>query len=157
MLIKKDYVLSNEMAKKGNIALANFSMFINDIEKRNIKDTVQKFGQATFINTKSEYLPNHFYKILYNNKFTNFENCAVLVYMCKEFQCSKEDLLISGIVKEIFEVQGKQFLRLKEDFISKIKNKTITNISYKDYIDCDFNDEIDGGVKLSKDNYLVWY
>jgi len=147
------------MAVKGNIHIANFSMFVSDIERRNIKDTVLRIGTCTFLNSKSEYLPNNFYKIIYKFKdeFTDFSDKVVIPVFVKEFNCPEKDMLKMPFNPRPVTVQGKRFMQFDKEFFDLFQDKVVTNINQKDYIECKENGDIDGGFKLSNDNYLVWY
>lgn len=156
MLIPKGYILSNEIADKGGIHIANFSTFVKKVEDANIKDAVLKYGNCTFINIYSDYIPKAFLKITGQNKMTPMDDKVLTSFVKSEFKCTlKEFLRIPGS-KEV-KVQGKSFIQLPLEFINTVKDKVLTNINKRDYNDCDLNDDIDGAVKLSNDNYLVWY
>jgi len=164
MLLTNDYVLSNEVSKKGNIHIANFSNFAKYIQDNDIPDTVIKQGNCTFLNMYSMHLPKNFKEIINHNTFTNLQNSVLSTYFCTYFNCLKSDILkVKKTEKNIdvnvteFEIQRKSFLRFNDELAKQLKNVVLTNIPKKDYIECLENSYIEDGIKLSRNNYMVWY
>lgn len=157
MFIPENYVLSNEIADQGGIHIANISNFIKLVTKEGIPDTIIKYGNCTFLNKKSPYLPKTFMKIIFdkNNKITDMSNKLLSSYIQTEFNCTKKEFINGTNSKEV-KVAGKSFIEIQDNILS-IKDKVITNINKEDYEDCLACDDIQGGFKLSKNNYLVWY
>lgn len=164
MLLTEDYVLSNEVSEKGNIHIANFSNFAKHIQENDIQGVVIKQGNCTFLNMYSPYLPKNFREIINSNKFTSLNNSILSTYFCTQFQCLKGEILKAkkteknmDIIINEFKVSKKSFLRF-DDNISSIFNKSIiTNIPKKDFEECIQENYIEDGVRLSRNNYLVWY
>jgi len=157
MIISDNYVLSNEVAEVGGIAIANFSMFNNLCETHNIKGAIEKYGNCTFLNSRSIDVPNNFRKIMQNNKMTDLKNCVLLPYVTSYLQTSKKDFIKIPDVKRVFKVAGKEFAEVSPELADIMKNKVVTNINKEDYEECTINGDIDGSIKLSKNNYMVWY
>jgi hypothetical protein len=157
MVISDNYVLSNEIAQKGNIHIANFSMFQNLCEERNIRGAIEKYGNCTFVNSRSIDVPNNFRKIMQSEEMTDLKNCVLLSYVTSYFQTSKKDFTSLPEVKRVFKVAGKEFAELTPDFADILKNKVVTNVDKKDYEECEKDSLILGSIKLSKNNYIVWY
>jgi len=151
MLIPENYRLSNEIAKNGNIHIANMSMLIKDIEARNISDTMIKYGACTFINIKSSMLPKYIYKAIHAGELTDLSNCILSTTLKKELQCTIKEVLSIPGTKEI-KVQGKSFIQFPKEFIEQLRGKVTTNINKED-----FESEKIDGVQLSKNNFWVWY
>lgn len=159
MLIPKDYILSNEIAKIANIHVANFSMLMNEIEDKGIFDTMVKYGACTFVNKNSSNIPMNIFKHIHKNKgkFTDLEDYILLTYFKNQFEVPQNginDLLKLGIITEVKTVEGKKFIKLRQDITDSLKNKVITNINEKDFNE--FKNEVEG-FKLSKNNFLIWY
>jgi len=157
MVISDHYVLSNEVAQKGNIHIANFSMFQKLCEDRNIRGAVEKYGNCTFLNSRSIDVPNNFRKIMQSEKMTDLKNCVLVSYIVSYFQTTKKDFLKLKDIKRVFKVAGKEFAELTPEFANIMNKKIVTNIDKKDYDECVEDNLINGGVKLSKNNYIVWY
>jgi len=164
MLLTSNYVLSNEVAKKSNIHIANFSNFAKYIQDNDIDNTVIKQGNCTFLNKFSPYLPKNFKEIINSNTFTDLNNCVLKTYFCNYFECSKKDILNAkttenGINVNVtaFKIEGKEFLKFNDELAKQFKNVVLTNITKQDYLECIENNDIKDAIKLSKNNYMVWY
>jgi len=157
MIISDNYVLSNEIAEKGHIHIANFSMFQKLCEDRNIKGAIEKYGNCTFINSRSIDVPNNFRKIMQTEKMTDLKNCVLLSYITSYLETSKANFSKLKDVIRTFKVSGKEFVEVTPELAKIMKNKVVTNINKKDFEECTINGDIDGGIKLSNNNYMVWY
>jgi len=157
MIIPDYYVLSNEVAKKGNIHIANFSMLYKLCTEKNIRNAVVKYGNCTFINSRSIDIPNNLRKIMQSEKMTDLKNCVLMTYIINEFETSKTHFKKLNVVKRVFKVAGKEFAELTPEFADIIRNNVVTNINEKDFNECTKDNIIKGHIKLSKDNYIVWY
>jgi hypothetical protein len=162
MYIPKDYALSNEIAEHADIAIANFSTLRKQMEDHNVDDVIIKYGNCTFVNTKSYMLPNYLRKAVQFN-YTNLENLILISYLTSEFSTTKAEFIKAYIkagygdnVNEI-SVVGKKFLEVSEAFLNETKGKMITNIHKTDLQECISKGYIDNSMQLSKGNYLVWY
>lgn len=150
MIIPKHYALSNEIAKNAKMNIANFSMFL----KENNDDSVAlKYGACTFINTKSDRLPNYFYKAIHAGPLTDLSNCILLSHMRAELDCHEEDILNLKIGNpQKFILLGKKFIRFDKSFIDTINKKVVTTVLKDEFKDLNID-----GVKLNNKRYLVWY
>lgn len=157
MIISNHYVLSNEIAEIAEIAIANFSMFQNLCEERNIRGAVEKYGNCTFINSRSIDVPNNFRKIMQSNDMTDLKNCVLLSYVTAYLDTNKKQFTAIPEVLRTFKVAGKEFAEVTQELADIMKTKVVTNINYKDLLDCSDNNDIEGAIKLSKNNYIVWY
>ncbi len=157
MLIPEGYILSNEISDLGKIHIANFSMFQKLVEDSNARNVTIKYGNCTFVNPDSPFLPNNFRNIIIKNRFTCMDNLVLTTYATQFLECTKKDLINMEHSLGEVKIQGKSFVKLDSNLVKSIRNKTITNINYKDYLECIANNSILGGVKLSKNNYMVWY
>jgi hypothetical protein len=157
MIISDNYVLSNEVAEMGKIEIANFSMFQKLCEDTNIHGAIEKYGNCTFLNSRSMDVPNNFRKIMQNNKMTNLKNCILLSYATSYLQTTKKDFTKMKEVVRVFKVAGKEFVEVSPELADIMKNKVVTNINREDFEECTELGDIDGGIKLSKNNYMVWY
>ena len=157
MVISDNYVLSNEVAQKGNIHIANFSMFQKLCEERNIRGAIEKYGNCTFLNSRSIDVPKNFRKIIQSEKMTDLKNCVLLSYVISYLQTSKADFARLPGVKRTFKVSGKEFAELTPEFANIMKNKVVTNVNKADYHECLRDGDIEDGIELSKNNYIVWY
>ena len=151
MLIPKGYALSNEIAKNGNIHIANMSMLVKELENKNITGAFIKYGGCTFINTKSLNLPKYIYKAIHSGELTDLSDCILLSTFREELGCSEKDAL-SIPDASLVRVEGKKFIKFPSEFIEKLKGKVITSISEKDYLEEDVD-----GIRLSKRMFMVWY
>jgi len=157
MIITDNFKLSNEIAKHGNIHIANFSMFQKLCEDNNTLDAIEKYGNCTFVNSRSMDVPNNFRKIMQTEKMTDLTNCVLVSYASSYFDTNKKDFLKIPNIKRTFTVEGKLFAELDKELAEVFKTKVITNVDYPDYLECVKEGTIDGGIKLSKNNYIVWY
>ena len=161
MFIPPYYALSNEIAEKSDISIANFSMLRKNMEDNNIADVIIKYGNCTFVNTRSHLLPNYLKKAV-QYEYTKMDDLLLVSYITTEYECSKEEFIKAfqdtgfESIEEV-KISGKIFLKVSEDFINLLKNKIITNISKVETDNCLRDKDIDGAMQLSKDNYLVWY
>jgi len=158
MFIPKGYALSNEIAQKAGISIANFSMLRKDFEDRNIDGVVKKIGNCTFVNTESPMLPKYIKKAL-DFKYTPLDNLILISYLISEFKIKREDILkvFKPYDGKIVTIAGKKFLKVNDEFYNKLKGKVVTNIKKKDALQCLEDGDIEGYLELSSNNYLVWY
>jgi len=164
MLLTENYILSNEVSKKGNIHIANFSNFAKHVESYDILDTVLKQGNCTFLNKHSLHLPKNFKEIISTNTFTNLQNTVLSTYFCTYFECLRGDILKANKTEKgtdvnitEFKVQGKSFLKFNDELSKQLKKVVLTNIPKKDFFECLENNYIEDGIRLSRNNYMVWY
>ena len=129
MVISDNYVLSNEVAKIGGIEIANFSMFQKLCEDTNTLGAIEKYGNCTFLNSRSMDVPNNFRKIIQSNKMTDLKNCILLSYITSYLQTSKKDFTKLTDVIRVFKVAGKEFAEVTPELANIMRNKVVTNIN----------------------------
>lgn len=160
MFIPKNYVLSNEMADKGNIHIANFSILYNKLEENNkLEGTMLKYGNSTFVNTKSPSLPAYIKDLCKNHKYTDLSDCVLKTYMVTECNLNANSLLyaLSDYNPKITKVSNKEFIKFDKKFVNMLQNKVLNVLTREDTLDCEKEGYIDGKIQLQKNKYLTWY
>lgn len=158
MFIPEGYALSNEIANKAKISISNFSMFRKLSEDNNHPEDVLKFGNCTFIKTNSYALPNYIRKAL-SLGYTDCSGLALVSYLRSEYNIKDSEIMTAfkEYNPQIVKIAGKKFLKLDEAFVKQLKGKITTNLTKADAMECMRDGDIEGYLKISKDNYLVWY
>lgn len=163
MFIPKEYFLANELFNKAGIHIANSSMLAKEIESKNIKNTVIKMGNCIFFNKNSRALPNNIRNYVEAFKDLNtFENKVLVSALRTELDDIGYTALIKGFKNNNYEIkeeiiQGKRFAVFPNELVEKLKDKTWYILDEFEYHDCLDRGNIDGGIKLKKDKYFVWY
>lgn len=162
MFIPKDYLLTAELAEKGDIHIANFSNYYNLLQDQDTFQSSQemiKYGACTFINSKSSNIPQNFKDIINSHEFTRMDNKILNSEFISETGTSLKVLVNS--LKEYnptqVEVSGKKFTQFDDSFIELLKNKCINVLSKEETEECTKDKSIDGSIKLSTNKYLTWY
>lgn len=158
MFIPEGYALSNEIANKAKISIANFSMFRKLSEDNNHPEDILKYGNCTFVKTNSYGLPNYIRKAL-KLGYTNCSGLALISYLRSEYNIKDSEIMTAfkNYNPQVVKIANKKFLKLDESFVNKLKNKIITNLTKTDTMECMRDGDIEGYLKISKNNYLVWY
>ena len=158
MFLPHGYALSNEVADAAGISIANFSMLKQYAERNNFDDLVLKFGNCTFIKVNDSRLPLYIKKAL-NFKYTDVGGLVLLSHLKSELNILERDVLkiFKDYSPEIIKIADKSFLKLSGDFMKLLNRCVTTTLGKKETMQCLKDKEIDGYLKLSSNNYLVWY
>ena len=152
----KDYVLGAEIAKKADFHIANISMLFNDLPLIEGIDFL-KYGGITLLNKKSLGYPKYIREAMFRKDITDLSDLLPLTYFLD---------ILDGNIKlikdsfEIIKVQGKQFIRINDKYMSDIIMNEKLVKSVVDNIEVDgleSDNLIKGKLKIAKSKFLVWY
>lgn len=160
MFIPSNYILANELAEKGNIHVANFSMLHNNLSNLGLPDTL-KYGNCVFVDKNSNFLPKYI-KDLANNpeiEYTDMSNKWLTSYATTELGVSKNYILSSLAEYHPTEVTvaKKKFIEFDNSFINLLHQKCLNVLTEEDTMECYNDGDIEGYIKLKKDKYITWY
>lgn len=163
MFLSTKYFLANELFGKANIHIANSSILAKELEDANVKNVVKKMGNCTFFNKEAKELPENVKRYIIKFKdLHTFEDKLPLSFLKTELNDVSYNVLKSGLKEHGFElteeeIAEKTFVKFPKELVNILKDKTVYILNEKDYFDCMSANEIDGGYRLKKDKYLVWY
>jgi hypothetical protein len=163
MFLSKDYFLANELFDRAKIHIANSSMLAKQLEEDGVKNAVIRMGNCTFFNKNTLELPNNIREYIIQFKdMKTFEDKIPLTFLKTElddigYKAFKNGLKINGFELKEENIANKTFVVFPKELVKILNNKTWYILNEKDYNDCSKNGDIDGGYRLKKDKYLVWY
>ena len=143
------------------IKRSNITQYRVKFEQKEDFTTIVKRGSSTFCDISKGNLPKNMINPIADNIFTSMKYLLPIYYVQQVFELTRAEMADfienSPIITRSFVLCGTTFLEFAPEFVDAVNGAMWYVLPEDEAIEYIMDGTIDDGIKISEDNYFVWW